>query len=165
MSIVFILVRTITYVTVFLGLVLIYIPSRLLSGSGVVRPASIESLQVAGIAFGFVGALIVLWSILTFIFIGRGTPAPFDPPRRLVVRGPYKFVRNPLYIGSLLITTGVALFYESLIIFGFTVLLFLFFHFFVVWYEEPVLKQNFGGDYDAYCRQVRRWRLLFSKKI
>ncbi|HYR74228.1 MAG TPA: methyltransferase [Pyrinomonadaceae bacterium] len=109
----FVLVRTITYAALFIGLLLIYLPARLLSWSGIVRPAAIQLPQVAGMVIGAAGGAIALWCIFTFALIGRGTPAPFDPPRRLVIRGPYRFVRNPMYIGAGLALAGAALFYES----------------------------------------------------
>ena len=62
---------------------------------------------------GAIGAILALWCIATFIMIGRGTPAPFDPPRHLVVVGPYRLVRNPMYIGAALALAGAVLFYES----------------------------------------------------
>ena len=96
----FVLVRAVTYAALFIALLLIFLPARLLSWSGIIRPAAIELQQVAGMVIGAVGAAIALWCILTFALIGRGTPAPFDPPRRLVIRGPYHFVRNPMYMGA-----------------------------------------------------------------
>jgi hypothetical protein len=90
----FILVRAVTYSTLFIGLLLIYLPDRLLSWSGIVRPAAIGVQQVAGMVIGAVGAAVALWCIFTFASIGRGTPAPFDPPRRLVIQGPYRFVQS-----------------------------------------------------------------------
>lgn len=153
----FVLVRTVTYAALFIGLVLIYVPARLLSWSGIVRPAAIEVQQVAGMVVGAAGAAIALWCIFTFAFIGRGTPAPFDPPRRLVIRGPYRFVRNPMYIGAGLALASAALFYESLPLLGYTGLFVLATHLFVVWYEEPTLRRTFGQEYETYCRQVRRW--------
>src|SRR5450631_479492 len=80
-----------------------------------------------------------------------------DPPRRLVVRGPYRFVRNPMYISAGLALAGAALFYESLPLLGYIGLYFVATHLFVVWYEEPVLRHTFGQEYEAYCRRVRRW--------
>jgi protein-S-isoprenylcysteine O-methyltransferase Ste14 len=153
----FVIVRAVTYAALFIGLVLIYLPARLLSWSGIVRPAAIEVQQVAGMAIGVAGAAVALWCIFTFASIGRGTPAPFDPPRRLVIQGPYRFVRNPMYIGAGLALAGAALFYESLPLLGYTGLFFLATHLFVVWYEEPTLRLTFGPEYEAYCRQVRRW--------
>lgn len=154
---VFVLVRAVTYAVLFIGLVLIYVPARLLSWSGIVRPAAIEVQQIAGIVLGAAGAAVALWCIFTFASIGRGTPAPFDPPRRLVIQGPYRFVRNPMYIGAGLALAGAALFYESLPLLGYTGLFFLVTHLFVTWYEEPTLRQTFGQEYESYCQQVRRW--------
>jgi protein-S-isoprenylcysteine O-methyltransferase Ste14 len=153
----FVLVRTVTYAALFIGVVLIYVPARLLSWSGIVRPAAIGVPQVAGMVIGAAGAAIALWCIFTFAFIGRGTPAPFDPPRRLVIRGPYRFVQNPMYIGAGLALASAALLYESWPLLGYTGLFFLATHLFVLWYEEPTLRRTFGQEYEAYCRQVRRW--------
>ncbi len=157
MSKIFVLFRAITYAALFIGLVLIYVPARLTSWTGIVRPVSIGVQQVTGMVIGTIGAVVALWCVFSFATIGRGTPAPFDPPRRLVIRGPYRFVRNPMYIGAGLALAGAALFYASLPILGYTVLFFLVAHLFVVWYEEPTLRRTFGGGYEAYCDGVRRW--------
>jgi protein-S-isoprenylcysteine O-methyltransferase Ste14 len=108
----FVAFRAITYSTLSIGLLLIYLPTRVLSWSGIVRPAAIEGPQIMGMMIGSAGALVALSCIFTFVRIGRGTPAPFDPPRLLVIRGPYRFVRNPMYIGAGLTLAGAALFYE-----------------------------------------------------
>ena len=154
----FVFARTVTYATLFIGFVLIYLPGRLLSWTGIVRPAAMEVPQIAGMVIGVAGAAVALWCIFTFAAIGRGTPAPFDPPRRLVIRGPYRFVRNPMYIGAGLALASAALFYESLPLLGYAGLFFLATHVFVVAYEEPTLRRTFGPEYEAYCSQVRRWR-------
>ncbi len=153
----FVFARAVTYAALFIGFVLIYLPGRLLSWTGIVRPAAIAAPQVAGMVIGAAGAGVALWCIFTFATIGRGTPAQFDPPRRLVIRGPYRFVRNPMYIGAGLALASAALFYESLPLLGYAGLFFLATHVFVVGYEEPTLRRTFGHDYEAYCRQVRRW--------
>jgi protein-S-isoprenylcysteine O-methyltransferase Ste14 len=103
------------------------------------------------------GAAIAVWCILSFAVVGKGTPAPFDPPRRLVVRGPYAAVRNPMYLGAGLALGGASLVYQSLPLLGYTVAFFLVTHLFVVLYEEPALRRTFGTDYDSYCGRVRRW--------
>jgi protein-S-isoprenylcysteine O-methyltransferase Ste14 len=155
----FVVVRAVTYATLFVGLVLIYVPARLLSWSGIVRPAAIDVPQVAGMVVAAAGAALALWCVIAFASIGRGTPAPFDPPRRLVIQGPYHFVRNPMYVGAGLALAGAALFYESLPLMGYSALFLLATHLFVVWYEEPTLRRTFGQEYEAYCRRVRRWWL------
>jgi protein-S-isoprenylcysteine O-methyltransferase Ste14 len=153
----FVLVRAVTYAALFIGFVLVYLPGRFLSWSGVVAPAAIGAPQVAGMFVVAIGTAIAFWCVFTFVFIGKGTPAPFDPPRKLVIRGPYRFVRNPMYIGAGMTIAGVAFFYESLSIFIYACLFFLITHLFVVLYEEPTLRRTFGDDYEAYFRRVRRW--------
>jgi len=152
-----VLVRAITYATLFIGLVLVFLPAQLLSGAGVARPERFGPPPLAGMIVAAAGASVAIWCVLTFALTGRGTPAPFDPPRRLVTRGPYRHVRNPMYLGAGLALAGAALFYETGVLWayagGFLVLT----HLMVVLYEEPTLRQTFGQDYETYCRQVRRW--------
>lgn len=152
----FVLIRAITYATVFIGFVLVFLPARLLA-PGIVRPEAIGATQIVGIAVTVGGGAVAVWCVLTFAVIGKGTPAPFDPPRRLVARGPYVVVRNPMYIGAGLALVGASIFYGSLGLLGYAVAFFLVTHVFVVLYEEPALRRTFGTEYEAYCRQVRRW--------
>ena len=160
----FVLVRAVTYAVFFIGLVLVYLPARFLSWSGIVRPAVIGAPQVAGMIMVTIGTAMALWCVFTFVFIGKGTPAPFDPPRKLVIRGPYRFVRNPMYIGAGMTLAGAALFYQSLSIFIYTGVFFLITHLFVVLYEEPTLRRTFGDEYEAYFGRVSRWVPKPSKK-
>jgi protein-S-isoprenylcysteine O-methyltransferase Ste14 len=153
----FVAFRAITYSILFIGLLLIYLPTRVLSWSGIVRPAAIEGPQIMGMMIGSAGALVALSCIFTFVRIGRGTPAPFDPPRLLVIRGPYRFVRNPMYIGAGLTLAGAALFYESVSLLIYGVIFLLAAHLFVLSYEEPTLRRIFGSEYEAYCHRVSRW--------
>jgi protein-S-isoprenylcysteine O-methyltransferase Ste14 len=157
-----VLARALTYATLFVGLVLVFLPSRVLSWSGVARPAVIGPTHIAAMAVAAAGAALALSCILTFALVGKGTPAPFDPPRRLVVRGPYRFVRNPMYIGAGIAVAGASLFYRSLPLLAYVGLFFLATHIFVVLYEEPTLRRSFGEDYHAYCRRVGRWWPRFA---
>jgi protein-S-isoprenylcysteine O-methyltransferase Ste14 len=141
---------------VLFGLVLIYVPARLLPA--VVWPARIGALEVAGILTGAAGGALAAWCVSSFAFVGRGTPAPFAAPRRLVTGGPYRFVRNPMYIGVGLLFAGAALFFESRALAAYVVGFLLAGHLFVVWYEEPRLRQTFGLEYTAYAIRVGRWR-------
>ncbi len=153
----FILARAVTYATLFVGLVLIFVPARVLSSSGILRPTAIGMWQVAGMLLGTAGAALALSCIIAFVFVGRGTPAPFDPPRRLVVQGPYRFVRNPMYIGAGFALAGAALFYQSFGLLGYMGVLFLVTHLFVAAYEEPTLRRTFGKEYMEYCERTGRW--------
>jgi protein-S-isoprenylcysteine O-methyltransferase Ste14 len=153
-----VLVRAVVYASLFIGLVLVFLPARLLLWSGARAAAGIGLGQAAGMAAAALGGALALWCIFTFVFLGRGTPAPFDPPRRLVVRGPYRFVRNPMYLGAGAALAGAALFYRSAALAAYAAAFLLALHAFVVGYEEPTLRSAFGADYERYCREVRRWR-------
>ncbi|MBL8221738.1 MAG: phosphatidylethanolamine N-methyltransferase family protein [Bryobacterales bacterium] len=107
-------------------------------------------MMVSGLAFAVL-------SVAAFAVRGRGTPAPFDPPRRFVACGPYTVVRNPMYVGGLTALGGLALYLGSSAMLLFAVLWGLFAHLFVVLYEEPVLRAKFGREYEAYCACVPRW--------
>jgi protein-S-isoprenylcysteine O-methyltransferase Ste14 len=154
---VFVLVRAVTYATLFIGLLLVFVPARILERSGMVRPAQLGAVEYAGIVVSAAGWALVLWCILTFALIGRGTPAPFDPPRKLVILGPYRYVRNPMYLGAALTLCGAALLYRSLALLAYIGAFLLAAHIFVVAYEEPTLTRLFGADYEAYRTRVSRW--------
>jgi len=152
-----VLMRAVTWATLFIGFVLVFLPARVLSWSGITPIPVIGVWQVFGMMVAGVGAAIALSCILTFVFVGKGTPAPFDPPRRLVVGGPYRVVRNPMYVGAGLALAGAALFYKSIPLLTYAALLGLITHVFVVFYEEPTLRRTFGSDYEVYCGHVGRW--------
>ena len=153
----FIIARALTYAALFIGLFLIYVPAQLLASTGLVRPEVIRLPQIVGAIIGAIGGVIALWCIFAFATTGKGTPAPFDPPRQLVIKGPYRFVRNPMYIGAGLALVGAALFYGSWSILVYAGVLLLATHLFVIGYEEPTLRRTFGAEYEAYCARVRRW--------
>jgi len=159
----FVFIRALTYAALFMGLVLFFIPARLLSSAGVLRPETIGPSQVAGAILASFGLAIALWCVLTFARDGKGTPAPFDPPRLLVSRGPYRYVRNPMYIGAGLVLAGAALYFRSLLLAEYMALFFAIVHLFVVLYEEPTLRRTFAGEYDAYRSRVRRWLPIPSR--
>ena len=103
------------------------------------------------------GASLVVTCIVLFVVQGRGTPAPFDAPRRFVAVGPYRIIRNPMYIGGLLLLAGFGLFQQSKAILLFCPLWLLGAHLFVILYEEPVLMEKFAASYLGYTRAVPRW--------
>lgn len=103
------------------------------------------------------GGVVAAWCIGAFIVRGRGTPALFDAPRRLVAVGPYRYARNPMYIGGALLLLGFGLYQRSPAIVLFVPAWWLLFHLLVVLYEEAALRSKFGPDYDEYCRRTPRW--------
>ena len=109
-----VLIRAITYASLFIGLVLVFLPAQVLSRSGVTWPTSFGVAQLSGMIVAAAGATIAIWCIVAFALVGHGTPAPFDPPRRLVARGPYRYVRNPMYLGAGLALAGAARSTEAL---------------------------------------------------
>jgi protein-S-isoprenylcysteine O-methyltransferase Ste14 len=153
----FVLARAVTYATVFIGFFLVALPSQVLSAAGVSQPSVAGPLQFAGLAIAGGGVALTLVCLFTFVFVGKGTPAPFDPPRQLVVSGPYRRVRNPMYLGAAIAMSGAALFYESPALAAYVGAFLVATHLFVIGYEEPTLRRLFDGPYDRYCRQVPRW--------
>jgi protein-S-isoprenylcysteine O-methyltransferase Ste14 len=113
--------------------------------------------RVIGVALMIAGAALTVTCIGWFVVAGRGTPAPFDAPRAFVPGGPYRWVRNPMYIGGLAVLAGFGLWNLSLAMTAFTVPAFAAAHLFVIAYEEPTLRARFGEAYDTYQARVRRW--------
>jgi protein-S-isoprenylcysteine O-methyltransferase Ste14 len=118
-----------------------------------------RALRLLGLAPLLVGAIIGLRCVFDFAWTGRGTPAPIDPPRQLVVSGFYRYVRNPMYVGF-----GLALISAWIVVGELrwlalicAVVLAAGIHLFVMFYEEPTLRRKFGADYDDFCRNVPRW--------
>src|SRR5438094_5217364 len=144
-----VLFRALTYATLFIGLLLVFVPDRSLAAAGIVRPATIGLAQILAMLIIVAGAALAIASILTFALVGKGTPAPFDPPRRLVVAGPYRWVRNPMYIGAGLVLLGAALYYNSTALAIYAVVFLVVTHLFVMLFEEPHLRRVVGSSYDG----------------
>ena len=115
------------------------------------------AVHILGAVVAVLGAILVLACAGVFILRGRGTPAIFDAPRTFVAVGPYRYVRNPMYIGGLMLLMGGGLYVGSISILLLALLLFVGVHFFVLFYEEPTLTRRFGNSYQGYLRSVRRW--------
>ncbi|HSS44007.1 MAG TPA: isoprenylcysteine carboxylmethyltransferase family protein, partial [Thermoanaerobaculia bacterium] len=108
------------------------------------------SIAPLGLVVMGLGALLALGCITTFVQRGRGTAAPFDPPRVFVASGPYRFVRNPMYLGAWLLLAGYGLFEVSVSILSLSFVMLLAAHLFVVVVEEPGLETRFGKTYREY---------------
>lgn len=146
------------------GSVTVLIPYWLLSRAADSDHFGFGWVRFAGILPIIVGAGLYLRCIWGFGSEGKGTPAPIDPPKHLVVRGPYRFVRNPMYLGIYLILAGEGVLFESR---SLLVLLLVFFtasFLFVLLYEEPALLRKFGESYEEYRRTVPRWIPYWKKR-
>jgi protein-S-isoprenylcysteine O-methyltransferase Ste14 len=95
--------------------------------------------------------------VAAFALVGKGTPAPFDPPRQFVAVGPYRWVRNPMYLGAVAVICGAGLWLRSIAALGVALLFVLLAHAFVLLYEEPSLEHRFGESYLRYKEAVGRW--------
>jgi protein-S-isoprenylcysteine O-methyltransferase Ste14 len=100
-----------------------------------------------------------------FALRGGGTPAPIDPPKRLVVEGPYRIVRNPMYWSVATVMVGESLAFRSLTLAEISGAFFVSVILFVMVYEEPTLRNKFGAEYEAYCRRVPGWIPRFRNKL
>jgi protein-S-isoprenylcysteine O-methyltransferase Ste14 len=136
------------------GTVTVAIPALLLwLGGANVQPAT----AVAGAVLVAAGLVLVIWTARLFVKVGRGTLAPWDPTSRLVVLGPYRYVRNPMITGVGLILAGEALFFRSWWI---AIELAVFLAVNAIYFplvEEPGLRRRFGAEYEEYCSRVPRW--------
>jgi protein-S-isoprenylcysteine O-methyltransferase Ste14 len=135
------------------GTVAIYIPLRLVEERSPVWGLG----PAVGILGLLLGAFVYSWCVWDFATFGRGTPAPIDAPKRLVVRGLYRYTRNPMYVGVLTVILGWAFIFGAANLGLYALAVGTCFHLFVILYEERHLRAEFGSEYDAYCLQVARW--------
>ena len=103
------------------------------------------------------GAALYVWCVWMFAAVGGGTPGPWDAPRRVVAVGPYRWVRNPIYLAALLVVLGEAWLFLSLPLLLYAGMMAICFHLFVIGYEERTLRRRFGDTYLEYQRTVPRW--------
>lgn len=146
--------RSLLFLIIAPGMVAGYIPLAFFRGG-----TQIETGLFAYLAFPLwvIGGIILLWSFWNFLIQGHGTPAPVDPPKDLVAAGFYRYVRNPMYVGILLILIGHFLWFKAIWLIVYAAIVFLAFHLFITLYEEPTLKSKFGAAYEAYLKKVPRW--------
>jgi protein-S-isoprenylcysteine O-methyltransferase Ste14 len=150
---IFALVRTAIFTAVVPGVVAGYLPLRVIGRDGEMP----RGWSYIGVVPTIVGLVIYAWTAFDFAWTGRGTPAPFDPPRRFVIRGLYRYVRNPMYVGVLLVIVGEALMRRSWRTIGYAAAVATMFAGLVIFLEEPLLQSRFGDSYSEYCARVPRW--------
>lgn len=147
------IVRNLLFTIVVPGAGGVYVPWLILTRHGAApAPAAWYAVPVIGI-----GIALYLSCVWVFAVVGRGTPGPWDAPRRFVAAGPYRWVRNPIYLAALLIVAGEAWLFRSEDLLLYAGALAVAFHLLVIGYEEPRLRARFGEQYEAYRRTVSRW--------
>ena len=146
-------VRNAVFTVVVPGLGAVWLPWWLLTHDhGTPAPTAWEAVPVIA-----AGAALYFWCAWNFAAVGGGTPGPWDAPRRLVARGPYRWVRNPIYLGALLVVLGEAWLFASPRLLAYAGVMAVCFHLFVTGYEERTLARRFGRAYLEYRRAVPRW--------
>ncbi len=150
-----VLVRATIYGISYIGAVMVGLPylfARWLGAGG---------SSLAEIAFGSLlaasGLALFLWCVVLFVLDGQGTQSPIEPPRAFVAVGPYRYVRNPMLLGNLIVLLGEAVLFSSRGIFIFSLFFFACCHLILLQVEEPSLRRRFGPVYEEYGREVPRW--------
>jgi protein-S-isoprenylcysteine O-methyltransferase Ste14 len=149
----FAIVRTLIVGPIFVSIWTWFVP-RWIAGTG-----AFANPRPWGWIVTVLGGAIAIECAFEFAWRGIGTPAPFDPPRRLVISGLYRWVRNPMYVGLGVVLLGEGLTFPRLTITMLIMMACLWCAttLFILGFEEPVLRGKFGDDYIAYCKHVRRW--------
>jgi protein-S-isoprenylcysteine O-methyltransferase Ste14 len=145
-------VRNLVFTIVVPGLGGVWLPWRILTRDGPAAASAREAVPVIA-----AGAVLYAWCVWNFAAVGRGTPGPWDAPSRVVATGPYRWVRNPIYLAALLVVAGEAWLFTSLPLLAYAGAMAACFHLFVVGYEERALRRRFGRGYAEYQGIVARW--------
>jgi len=135
------------------GTVGVYVPLLIASS----RPVASGAALALAVAVLLLGAAIYAWCVWDFASFGRGTPAPIDPPKKLVVRGLYRYSRNPMYVGVLTVILGWAALFRAAELLAYALVVGSCFQLFTILYEERYLAREFGSEYEEYCARVGRW--------
>jgi protein-S-isoprenylcysteine O-methyltransferase Ste14 len=117
----------------------------------------LEAVRWVGAVVIGIGLAILIESFARFVMKGFGTPAPMAPPKHLVISGLYRHTRNPMYVGVVSAVAGQALLFGDLRLLWYAGFVWVFFHLFVLLYEEPTLRVTFGDEYERFCANVPRW--------
>ena len=158
------LLKTALFTVLVPGTVVYILPHWLILSESGAHAWGLGTWRYLGLVPLVIGVPVYLRCAWDFAVSGLGTPAPIDAPRKLVVKGLYRFVRNPMYVGVGSILAGEVILFESSALLAYLAILWLYFHLFVVFYEEPGLRRKFGGEYEDYCRRVPRWLPRFRER-
>ncbi len=148
---------TLLFLFLILPFFFIWIPYKILSPPNYIYLFDIGVFRYCGWVPIVLGFIIYFWCSLSFLFFGKGAPLLLTPTKNLVVKGLYRFVRNPMYIGALLIVLGEALLFQSKGLFIYALVIFVGTNIRILAFEEPYLADKFGETYERYRKSVRRW--------
>ena len=154
------LLKNLLFTLIVPGTAAVYVP-LLLARS---RPPASGIVFLLALFLLALGGVIYAWCVWDFAAFGRGTPAPIDAPKKLVVRGLYRYTRNPIYVGVLTVLVGWAVMFRATTLLVYALCVGICFHLFVVLYEERRLGQQFGAEYPDYCEKVGRWLPRFRRR-
>ena len=140
-----------------LGFLLVLFPLWVALGPGTVLGIFAEALQGPGLLFLLAGTALWLWATVVLVASGRGTPLPLDPPRRLVVDGPYAWMRNPMHVGLVALLVGVAFLFRSPAYFVYAALIGALAWAYSRWVEDPSLERRYGDPYKIYRARTPGW--------
>jgi protein-S-isoprenylcysteine O-methyltransferase Ste14 len=148
------ILKTLLFTLVVPGTVIVYVPYRIATP---IPPLGWSAQSVVAALIILLGTVGYCATAFRFAIVGLGTPAPIAPTKTLVATGLHRYVRNPMYISVLLVVVGESILYDSWPVARYALFLWLAFHLFVLVYEEPTLRRQFGDSYVEYCARTRRW--------
>jgi protein-S-isoprenylcysteine O-methyltransferase Ste14 len=146
-------VRNLLFTVFVPGTVAVVVPLLIVRGSR----ATFALSSYPGWLLIAAGVALYAWCLWNFLTVGRGTPGPWDPTERVVATGPYRWVRNPMYIAVVSVILGEAWIFVSWALVAYAIVVAAVVHTFVVAYEEPTLTEQFGESYVSYRKSVGRW--------
>lgn len=148
-------IKTIFYMGIMHGFFTFYFPYQLALVDHPIFELGI--FRYLALPLWVIGTFIIIWCSIDIIRRGRGTPAHLDPPKELVITGLYRYVRNPIYLGALLVQLGYILWFGSGMMISYFLFFVLAYHILIVFIEEPILRNTFGAAYTEYSKHVPRW--------
>jgi protein-S-isoprenylcysteine O-methyltransferase Ste14 len=147
--------KTILFMILVPGTMLVVLPCYLVGSDTALFSFGI--FRWLAVPFWAAGAAAMIWCAWVFVVHGEGTPLPTSPPRQLITRGLYHLLRNPIYMGAVILLLGFVFWHPASSILWMPVIVAISAHLFVILYEEPHLRKTFGSEYEQYCRSVPRW--------
>lgn len=151
------LLGTILYTLVVPCSITVLVPFLILTLKFRLIPMPLGIYHYLGLIPICLGIVLYLWAAWEFAVTGKGTPSSISPPKKLVVSGPYRWIRNPIYAGLLFILVGEAIFVQEVILVAYFFFFYLSFNRYIHNNEEPNLAHKFRANYRLYCHAIPRW--------